>query len=101
MELPVHGAQKLTIHVSVDLSSGDVRVTQHLLHRTKIRSAFQKVSRERVAERVRRNRLGDPCDIDVFAEDFPRTHPRQRLPASVEKEHALSLPTLELRPELP
>ena len=42
-----------SIHMRVDLSCRNVRVTEHLLQGTKVRSALQQVRRERVPQCVR------------------------------------------------
>ena len=41
--------QALPTDVSVDLGGPDIRVTQHLLHRSQIRAALQKMRCERMA----------------------------------------------------
>ena len=44
----MHPLQALTAHVRIDLSGTQIRVTQKLLHSTKIGTSVQKMSREGV-----------------------------------------------------
>src|SRR3954465_1219864 len=100
VKLLVNGAQVLAVDVRVNLRGRDVDMTQHLLHRPEIRAAFQQMRGERMAQRMWRDGLGDACLVDVFAEDLPRSHSRQRLAARVEKKNSLALALLELGSKL-
>src|SRR5574341_467911 len=55
----MHAPQVVPVHVGVDLGGGQVRVTQHLLHRSQVRTTLQEMSGERVTQRVRRYPLLD------------------------------------------
>src|SRR3954470_5705056 len=64
----VHGAQALLAHVRVQLSGGQVGVTEQLLHSSHVGTTVEKMSGERVAEgvRVRRDRAAaveDAADV--------------------------------------
>ena len=48
MGFTMHPLQTLTAHVGIDLRRTQVRVTQKLLHSTKIGTSIQKMSREGV-----------------------------------------------------
>ena len=58
MGLPVDLLEMRRGHVSVDLRGGEVGVAQHLLHRPQVGSALEQMGGERVAERVRRDVVG-------------------------------------------
>src|SRR3954465_8018241 len=52
----VHGAQALLAHVRVQLSGGQVGVTEQLLHSSHVGTTVEKMSGERVAKGVRGRR---------------------------------------------
>src|SRR5207249_6325944 len=60
MKLPMHGTQVLAVHVGVELGGGEVGVAQHLLDRPQVSSALEQVRGEAVAQRMRRDTLGEP-----------------------------------------
>ena len=101
MELLVNTAQVFPINMRIDLGGRDVDVAEHLLDRTEVRPTLEQVRGEGMPQRMRRNRLGDSRLLHVFAEDLPRAHPGQRLPARIQEENALPFPFLQLGPELP
>ena len=49
MGFTMHPLQALTAHVCIDLSGTQIRVTQKLLHSTKIGTSIQKMSSECVS----------------------------------------------------
>src|SRR5580704_11410450 len=90
MKLPVDAPQVLAIDVGVDLRGRDVRVPQHVLHRTQVGAALEQMRRERMAERVWRHVRRDPRGGHVFPKDFPGAHPGQRRAAGIQQERPLS-----------
>src|SRR6266581_1660441 len=53
-----------------------------------------------MTQSMRRHRLCDSCLLHVLAQDFPRAHAREWLPARIEKEDAFAFALLERRPKL-
>src|SRR5437868_1766082 len=100
MILPVYLSEVLPIDVRVDLRGRDVDVAEHLLDGAQVSTALEQVRRERMAQRVGRNRLLDTGAVDVSAQDLPGAHPRERLTARVEKQNSLPRSFLETRPRL-
>src|SRR5437773_2522961 len=68
---PVDGTQVVTMDVRVELRRGEVDVTQRLLYRPQVGSALQKVSRERVPQRMRRDAFGEPGAPGVGLDHAP------------------------------
>ena len=88
------------VHMCIDLSRRDVRVSQHLLNGNEVGSTLEKMRGEAVPERVRRNPLPDAGITHVPSEDLPRAHPAERPAVLVEEHDALGPATVELRPTL-
>ena len=59
MKLPVHLLQSRAVHMGVDLRGRDIGMAQHRLHRAQIRSAFEQMGGEGMAQSVRRHPLVD------------------------------------------
>ena len=97
MELLVHGAQVVPVHVCVDLRRGEVRVTQHLLHRPQVRPALEQVRRESVSEGVRRDALRDPRPTRRLPDDAPRPDAGERRAAGVQEQDPPSFTAVEPR----
>ena len=53
--------QVLLVQVSVDLRGGDIGMAKELLNHSQVRSAFEQVSGEGVAQEVRVDLLGQSC----------------------------------------
>ena len=49
-----HLTQALRLHMRIDLRCRDVGMAQHLLHRTQVRSPFQKMACKAMAKHMRR-----------------------------------------------
>ena len=58
-------------HVGVDLGGGDIRMPQHLLNGTEIRSVFQQMDGEGVAQGVGGDILLDAGGLLVVLDDLP------------------------------
>src|SRR6266536_2484157 len=58
MRLVVDLGERLEVEVGVDLRAGDARVAEHFLNRAKIAGRLQHVRRERMAQHVRVDVLG-------------------------------------------
>src|SRR6266550_8434204 len=56
--------------------------------------------RERMPQRVGRDGLGDSRLVDVFAQDLPGAHSRERLAAGIEEQHTLPFALLQLGTQL-
>ena len=89
-------AQSLAGHVGVDLGRGDVRVPEQLLHLSQAGASVEQVSREAVAQRMRRHLRRDARLLDVVLDDQPQPLARQSVPARVEEERLLG-PVLQVR----
>src|SRR5215204_4746518 len=85
--LTMDASKVLAIDVRIDLRRRDVRMPKHFLDRSQIGASLEQMGRKRMAERVRRHVLVDAGALDVFAQDLPRPHARQRLSARVEEHH--------------
>ena len=81
----VHVDEGSLVEVSVDLSCGNVRVPEKLLHRTKIRSVLNEMCAERMPEYVRLNIFLDPAHTRVFLYLLPYPLSAERVAAKVEK----------------
>src|SRR5438445_11321758 len=97
MELLVHGAQVVPVHVCVDLRRGEVRVTQHLLHRPQVRPALEQVRRESVSEGVRRDALRYPRPTRRLLDDAPRPDAGEWRAAGVQEQDAPCFAAVEPR----
>src|SRR5688572_31816211 len=75
----VSRAQMHVSDVRVNLRGGNVAVAQERLHRTRISSVLQQVSRKTMPQRVRRNVL-DPRALRMALDHGPREMPRERFP---------------------
>ena len=84
MELLVDGAEVFPIHVGINLSGGEIGVSQHLLDGTQICAAFEQVSRETMPQGVRSDPLGDAGTLGRSLHYSPGAYPRKRLPSRVE-----------------
>src|SRR5689334_4204411 len=100
MILPVYFTQILPVHVRIDLRRRDVGMPKHFLDRAQVRTAFEKVRRERMSQRVRRHVLRDARPFDVTAQDLPCPHPRERLTTRIQEKYALALTFLQLGSKL-
>src|SRR2546425_5740269 len=100
MKLPMHGAQVLAVHVGVELGGGEVGVAQHLLDRPQVSSALEQVRGEAVAQRMRRDTLGEPSLLCGAPDDRPRSDARQRRAAGIEKQDPPALPLVEAGADL-
>src|SRR5579884_2866725 len=86
----VDGAPQPRSHyVRVDLRRRDIRVTQHGLHASQVRSTLQQVGSEAVTNNVRRQLAGDACFPAISAQKLPETLPAQATaPACYEQKRA-------------
>src|SRR5678815_2154078 len=87
METFVNLLESFPNDMRVDLGCRNLRVAEHHLYRPKVCTAFQQVSRERMAEDMRRDVLTNPCLICVFFQDFPEFHARDRPPPCGKEEN--------------
>src|SRR5579862_6384948 len=99
MKLAVDASQIFAVDVCVNLRGRDVRVPEHVLHRTQVGAALEQVRGEGVAECVWRDAAADPRRGHVFPQDFPGAHSGERRAAGVEQQGALPAPVLDLRPQ--
>ncbi len=88
------------VHMCIDLSRRNVRVSQHLLNSYQVRSTLEKMSGKTVPERMRRNPLPDAGVAHVPSDYLPRTHPAQWPAVLVEEHGPLGAAAVELRPTL-
>lgn len=71
MRLVIDILELLADEVRIDLRRGDVRVTEHFLNGVDIRAVFQQMRRERMAQRMRRDRLFDAGLRLVVLDELP------------------------------
>src|SRR6185312_7593878 len=71
VKLLVHRTQILAVHVRVDLRGGDIRMTQHFLHRAQIGTGFEQVRGEAVAQGMWRHMSRYTGQRNVIARCFP------------------------------
>ena len=81
----------LSINVGIDLGSGDVGMTQHLLNGAEISSSLQKVGCEGVAESMRGDPFLDPCLLNNLLQDLQKTHSGEGSPSGIEEEDLRNL----------
>src|SRR5438477_499194 len=96
----VHGPEIVPVDVSVKLRGREVRVTEHLLHRAQVGAALEQVGGERVAQGVRCDALGQPCEPGGALDDPPGPDARQGRAAGIEKYDPPSLAPVEARSDL-
>src|SRR5687768_7470903 len=86
MITPVHLSQILAIDVGIDLRRGNIRVSEHFLHRPEVRSPLQEMRCEGMTEGMGVHALGDAAALDILLQDLPRPHAGERLAPRVQKE---------------
>src|SRR6516225_5041595 len=94
MMLRVQLFETLARHVRVDLRRRKVTVPEQHLHDAQIGAVVQKVGSEGVAERVRRELLGDAGLARVTLDDVPEGLPRHAV-AAPRREQVIGLPLEE------
>ena len=67
----MHLDQVLAVDVGVDLSGGDIHVTQHRLNGSKVGPVLQQVGCKGVAQHMRGEPGRDPSGQAVLAEELP------------------------------
>lgn len=63
--------QARAVDVRVDLGRGDIRVSQHQLHRAEIGAALDQMSGKRMAQRVRRHFFFNTRGQGMAANELP------------------------------
>ena len=87
MGLEVHVAPAAVGDVCVSLSRPEVRVSQHLLHRSKVCASFEEVGRERVPQKMRMDAAGlEAGAIRQLAQDEEGTGAGERTAARIQEE---------------
>ena len=72
MKLFMDRLQALFIHVCINLRRGNVRMAQHLLHRTQVRPVLQQMRGERMTQGMRFDHFLDIGLARVMLDDLPR-----------------------------
>jgi hypothetical protein len=85
------------IHMRIDLSRRDVRVTEHFLYRNEVGAALQQVRGEAVPERMGRDVAIHPRIPNVLSDDLPRAHPAEWAPMLIQEDHTSGLAAIQLR----
>jgi len=67
--------QPLSFDVRINLGRGNIGMTEHGLHRSKIRSTFQQVCRERMSQNVGGNLFDDASASSALTKRFPKPLP--------------------------
>jgi len=75
MKLFVLGLQPVPVDMGVNLRGGNIRVTQHLLNRSQIGPALQKMGGKRMPQRMRLYFLFDPGLLGIMLDDLPKALP--------------------------
>ena len=88
---PVHLLDIFTVDMGIYFGGRDVRMPEELLDDANIGASFKEVGCEGVPERVGARMPGDARLDNVFAENFPESHPRERPPPHIEKKNILCL----------
>src|SRR5262249_12535266 len=97
--LLVNRSQIFAIDMRVDLRRREIRVAEHLLHRSEVRSTLEEVRRKAVTERVWGHPFRHPRPRRRALDDPPGSHARKRLPPSIEEQSSPALSTVEGRAE--
>src|SRR5713226_4275822 len=82
-----HRLEALPIDVRVDLRGGDVRMSEHGLHRAQVGAALEQVGGEAVPQRVRVH-AAQPRRARVAAEQLPESLARHAAAAGSDEEIA-------------
>ena len=69
VELLVDRADAFGIDVGIDLRRRDIRVSEHFLHASEIRTVDEQLRREGVSQRMRADLRADRCPLDVLADE--------------------------------
>ena len=69
----IHSLQILFDELCIDLSGGNIAVTQHFLNRPEIRSVLEQMRRKAVPQRVRRDLLVDVRFFLIVFDDLPES----------------------------
>src|SRR5919109_1135501 len=85
MSAEVHVLQPLARQVRVELRGGDVRVAEHLLHRSQVAAPREQVGGEGVTQRVRADAIGEPGRDGVAADDLVEALAGQRAAAEIDE----------------
>src|SRR3990172_8204024 len=96
--LVVDPFEPLPAHVGVDLSRSDVRVSQHELEASQIRSALEKMGGEGVAHHVGGERSLDSREASVFLQKLEESLSRHWPPAPAQEQTSLARLRGEERP---
>ncbi len=70
MKLAMHLLETALIHMGVDLSRGDVGMTQHLLDDTEVSTIIQEVGGKGMPQEVRVNVFVYPCRFSTLLNDL-------------------------------
>ena len=73
MAVFVYVLKPLLQNLRIDLSRGNVRVSQHFLYILQLRPVFQQMCGKLMAKRMRRNILFDVSLRGIPLDDFPET----------------------------
>lgn len=71
MRLVIDILELFADEVRIDLRRGDVRMTEHFLNGMDIRTVFQQMCRELMAQRMRRDRLFDAGFCLIVLDELP------------------------------
>ena len=71
MRLLIDVLEVLFHNVRIDLRGGNVRMAEHFLNGAQIRAVFQQVHGKGMAQRVRRDVLGDAGGLLIMLDDPP------------------------------
>ena len=86
MRLPIDVSQRIRYQLGIKHGGGDIGMTEHLLHRSEVRTVFQKMGGKGMAQHMRRDVLLDACRLLIMLDDLPEALPRHTLAADIDKQ---------------
>ena len=92
-----HFFENISVHMGIDLSGGNIRMAQHLLHNTKVRASLKQVRSKGMPKLMRREVTLDTSDQRGAPHDIVEGHARDGLTLLTDKDEIAVLTLQKLR----